>query len=293
MKFLVVFIATLVVLAPWSLASLVQDVSADDAEVLQSVRLLTSVERRSNGANEFVLVHGASHGAWCWYKVVTMLETKGYKVTAVDLTSLGRSKVSADSVTSMVQYVKPAVDHITNASSKVILVGHSAAGTVLGYIMELMPEKIEKGVFLVANMPAFGILNSTTYASPNMSSVADFTYANGPSAPPTSILFKPDYARQRYYNQSPKRDVTLALSLLSPQPLTPLVGVFNFTPERYGSVRRFYIQTLNDNTSPAAFQEGIVKANPPERHFKIDSDHSAFFSKPSEVTCILEEIYHS
>ena len=37
-----------------------------------------------------VLVHGAWHGAWCWDRVVAMLEVKGHTVEALDLPSHGR-----------------------------------------------------------------------------------------------------------------------------------------------------------------------------------------------------------
>ncbi|XVF15629.1 hypothetical protein REPUB_Repub09cG0170700 [Reevesia pubescens] len=33
----------------------------------------------------FVLVHGA----WCWYKVATLLKSSGHKVTALDLAASG------------------------------------------------------------------------------------------------------------------------------------------------------------------------------------------------------------
>jgi pimeloyl-ACP methyl ester carboxylesterase len=37
----------------------------------------------------FVLVHGAWHGAWCWQRVTAQLQTAGYRVHAVTLTGLG------------------------------------------------------------------------------------------------------------------------------------------------------------------------------------------------------------
>ena len=37
----------------------------------------------------FVLVHGAWHGAWCWDKVVPLLEAKGHTVVAPDLPGHG------------------------------------------------------------------------------------------------------------------------------------------------------------------------------------------------------------
>ncbi len=32
----------------------------------------------------FVLVHGAAHGAWCWSRVLPVLRAKGHEVVAVD-----------------------------------------------------------------------------------------------------------------------------------------------------------------------------------------------------------------
>ena len=55
----------------------------------------------------FVLVHGLGHGAWCWYKVIPLLQMAGHTVTAIDLASNGISKVPAHSVTSIADYVRP------------------------------------------------------------------------------------------------------------------------------------------------------------------------------------------
>ena len=37
----------------------------------------------------FVLVHGAFHGAWCWFKLVPELEKRGQRVVAIDLPGAG------------------------------------------------------------------------------------------------------------------------------------------------------------------------------------------------------------
>ena len=46
----------------------------------------------------FMLIHGAWHGAWCWYKVVPRLERLGHRVIAPDLAGLGRDKTPANRV---------------------------------------------------------------------------------------------------------------------------------------------------------------------------------------------------
>ena len=42
-----------------------------------------------NKNKHFVLVHGMCHGAWCWYKLATLLEQAGHRVTAPDLSASG------------------------------------------------------------------------------------------------------------------------------------------------------------------------------------------------------------
>ncbi len=37
----------------------------------------------------FVLVHGAWHGGWCWQRVTAALQLGGHRVHAVTLTGLG------------------------------------------------------------------------------------------------------------------------------------------------------------------------------------------------------------
>lgn len=64
----------------------------------------------------FVLVHGAQHGAWCWYKMKNLLEKAGHRVTAVDLMSAGISAVSADHVESFDQYNQPLYDLLESLS---------------------------------------------------------------------------------------------------------------------------------------------------------------------------------
>src|SRR5688572_8963678 len=38
---------------------------------------------------DFVLVHGAWHGAWCWQRIMPLLTAAGHRVHAVTLTGLG------------------------------------------------------------------------------------------------------------------------------------------------------------------------------------------------------------
>ncbi|KAF9610507.1 hypothetical protein IFM89_022750 [Coptis chinensis] len=57
--------------------------------------------------NHFVLVHGGGFGPWCWYKTITHLEEGGFKVDAIDLTGSEFIRCDTNSITSLIEYVKP------------------------------------------------------------------------------------------------------------------------------------------------------------------------------------------
>ena len=47
----------------------------------------------------FILIHGASHGGWCWDKIVPLLEGLGHTAIAPDLPGHGQDVTPAAEVT--------------------------------------------------------------------------------------------------------------------------------------------------------------------------------------------------
>ena len=89
----------------------------------------------------YLLIHGAWHGAWCWYKVIPRLERAGHRVVAPDLPSLGIDRtpvaqISLDTWTDSICGLLDAQDE------PVILVGHSRGGILISQAAEKRPEKI-------------------------------------------------------------------------------------------------------------------------------------------------------
>ena len=58
---------------------------------------------------EYVLVHGACHGAWCWETVAEKLSTKGHRVAVLDLPGHGR-RASEHVKASVLNYARAVVD---------------------------------------------------------------------------------------------------------------------------------------------------------------------------------------
>ncbi|ERN12827.1 hypothetical protein AMTRI_Chr11g98080 [Amborella trichopoda] len=239
------------------------------------------------GIQHFVLVHGACHGAWCWYKIVSLLRNKGHKVSAVDLAGAGIDPRDADSIFSFEEYNKPLIDLISTIpdDEKVILVGHSAGGLSLGYALHFFGKKISLAIYLTA-MVHKGLPSDT---KERFGDLWEFGYGLGPDKPPTSIMFLREKQREALYQLSPDEDSTLASMLLRPWPLG---SMFNACyegehTEDIDKVTRVYIKTLKDNILKLEVQEEMIKCWPPTEVMTMDTDHSPFFSAPNELLCLL------
>lgn len=248
--------------------------------------------------NHIVLVHGGGFGAWCWYKSIALLEESGYKVAAIDLTGSGVSSFDTNIITSLSQYVKPLTDFLEKLpeGKKVILVGHDFGGACISYAMEMFPLKISKAVFVAAAMLTSGqstldIISQQAGSNDLMQQAQTFIYANGNDHPPTSFDMDKSLLRDLLFNQSPTKDIALACVSMRSVPFAPVLEKVSLSDLKYGSVRRFYIETLEDNAIPISLQENMINANPPEKVFRLKgADHSPFFSKPQALHKLLVEI---
>ncbi|XP_030483126.2 putative methylesterase 11, chloroplastic isoform X2 [Cannabis sativa] len=250
--------------------------------------------------SHFVLVHGGGFGAWCWYKTIALLEECSFKVTAIDLTGSGIHSSDANSITNLSQYVKPLTDFLEKLAEgeKVILVGHDFGGACIAYAMELFPLKISKAVFLAAAMLKNGqstldmfSQQAATGSDDLMRQAQVFLYANGNDHPPTAIDLDKSLLKDLLFNQSPSKDVALASVSMRPIPFAPALEKLSLSDKKYGTVRRFYIETPEDNAISITHQQSMINADPPERVFRLKgADHSPFFSKPQALHKILIEI---
>ncbi|BAT92982.1 hypothetical protein LR48_Vigan05g051200 [Vigna angularis] len=248
---------------------------------------------------KFVLIHGEGFGAWCWYKTVASLEEAGLLPVALDLTGSGIDLTDTNSVTTLADYSKPLTVYLENLpeDEKVILVGHSIGGACISYALEHYPQKISKAIFLCATMVSDGQKPFDVYAE-ELGSAERFIqeskfliHGNGKDKPPTGFMFEKEQMKGLYFNQSPAKDVALAMVSMRHSPLGPIMEKLSLSTDKYGSGRRFYIQTLDDRALSPDVQEKLVRENPPEGVFKIKgSDHCPFFSKPQSLHKILVEI---
>ncbi|CAA7033188.1 unnamed protein product [Microthlaspi erraticum] len=250
---------------------------------------------------QFVLVHGLCHGAWCWYKVKTMLEAAGHCVTAVDLAASGINMTRLEEIQTLKDYTKPLLDVLSSLGSdedKVLLVAHSMGGIPAALAADIFPRKIAAIVFVTAFMP--DTRNPPAYVIDKLRSTSQMEWLDTvfgvygrPDHPLRFALSGTKSLAKNAYQLSPVEDLVLATMLMRVNPVITdnLAGTRSFSEEGYGSVTRVYIVCGEDMTIPEDYQRWMISNFPVNEVMEIkDADHMAMFSKPQELCALLLEV---
>ncbi len=116
--------------------------------------------------HNFVLVHGAWHGAWCWRRVAQALQLDHHKVYAVTLTGLAeRAHLLSPAIT-----LDTHIDDVISAIEveelhDVILAVHSYAGMIGTAVADRLGKRLKHLVYVDAVVPKPGESWSSTQSA--------------------------------------------------------------------------------------------------------------------------------
>lgn len=227
----------------------------------------------------FVLVHGSWHGAWCWYKIVPLLEQAGHKAIAVDLPGHGRDWTAPGEVT-LQSYVESISRVLDEQAEPVILVGHSRGGIVISQTAEYRPEKIRTLVYLAAFLIPNGEAMLPTALSDAESLIVPNLVVNEEQG---SHTLKAEAFRKALYADCSQEDMTLATALLTPEPNAPVATPLSLSDEKFGRIPRVYIETLQDKGVGPELQKKMYSAIPCQHIISMETSHSPFLSAPEQL----------
>ncbi|XP_043695163.1 polyneuridine-aldehyde esterase-like isoform X2 [Telopea speciosissima] len=244
---------------------------------------------RNNQKKHFVLIHGACHGAWCWYKLETLLTSAGHSVTSLDLAASGINPKQVEDLHSIADYYEPLMAFMASLpqDEKVILVGHSYNGLSISVAMEKFPEKISVAVFISAIMPS---------PTNSVVKIEEEYERKAKAGIQRTFLFEilPNMEQlEKQYEKSPPEDLALATKLVRP------IGFFGnqdmlketaVSDRKYGSVSRVFILCDEEDDIKESLKGMIAKYPPDEVKEIPGSDHMVMISKPQELCTYLQEI---
>jgi pimeloyl-ACP methyl ester carboxylesterase len=231
----------------------------------------------------FVLVHGAWHGGWCWEKLAPLLEAQGHRVLAPDLPGHGADRTPIQGV-SLDAYTKRICDVIAAQREPVVLVGHSMGGVVISSVAERVPERLRTLVYLAAFLIGDGESVGSA-ARGDAESILGGYFEVAPDG--LSCTVKPEGVKPSFYAECDEADIARARARLVPQALEPFNAVLHCTEGRAGRVPRVYVECLRDRAIGIAKQRSLVAARPCAKVLTLDTDHSPFYSTPTELAAHL------
>lgn len=239
---------------------------------------------------DFVLVHGAWHGASCWRHVTEALIRAGHRAHAVTLTGVGeRAHLLGPSIT-LETHIADVIQAIeAEEMTNVILAVHSYSGMLGTAVADRMAERLAHLVYVDAVVPKPGESWSSTHASVTREArlAAAVTSPDYSFPPPDPSVFGLGGADHEWV----KRRQT-------PHPGHTYQAVLDFDPVRVAKVPRTFINctrpplatidVIRTRVIDPKFWDGAWIAG--SRVVELATGHDPMISAPRALTQCLRDL---
>jgi len=241
-------------------------------------------------AENFVLIHGAWHGGWCWAAVMRQLELDGHRAFALDLPGRGASPLHHSKVTCEV-WVESVVRLIEQRDlDNVVLAGHSLGGLTISGVAVKIPERIKRVIYVSAVVPPEDMTLMDDFVANMMT--PETTAAMQEVDGGLSNVMEANYFR-RYFMQDASRDLQdFVLAALAPEAAGPTREI--------APMKQFH--KLDLPTSYVICEDDLVAGDPKKWHpgqssrlrnpttRSIKAGHELMFTRPIECAQALVEL---
>lgn len=229
---------------------------------------------------DFVLVHGAWLGAWCWKRVVPPLWTAGHRAFAVTLTGVGDRAHQLSPSIRLSTHVDDVVAVIeAEELSSAILVGHSYAGLVITAVADRMPERIAQLVYLDAIVPRSGECWSSGQDEATRKARREAIARGGTLPPPDPAVFGLSGADAEWFGRRQR-----------PHPGGMYDEPLQFDPARVASLPRTFVDCTRPALPTIATSRARVRTDAGWRVVEIATGHTPMVSAPEQLLAILRDV---
>jgi pimeloyl-ACP methyl ester carboxylesterase len=230
----------------------------------------------------FVLVHGGSHGSWCWDRMIPHLDRPAH---AVDLP--GRAGRPGDlRRLGVADFVTAIIEDIERADlSEVVLVGHSMAGVSVPQVAARLPDRVRAIVLIAASVPPTGT-SMLRLLPPHIRAMAWTSAMAGRIRP---LPVPRPMARRMFCNDmtEEEREYTLSRICLEAQRIS--VEKIH-RPPLPPTLTRTYIRFLRDRSIPPALATVMAANLGAADVVDIDAGHDGMITRPAEVAAVLNRL---
>jgi pimeloyl-ACP methyl ester carboxylesterase len=236
-----------------------------------------------------LLLHGAWQGRWAWDRLLPFLAEAGLDAHALDLPGNGNDGVDPADV-SLDLYVDTILRWIDARSGRVSIVAHSGSGIVASQIGETCPDRVNCIVYVAGMMLPDGVAYADLVAS--LIETEPAASGIGPhlvwSANRLSSEVPVDVARHFFFHDCSRDLAEAAARRLTPQPERGRAIRPRLSSERFGRVRRFYVEALADRSVVPAAQRRMQELLPGATVTALPTGHAPQLSAPWKLAdCLI------
>lgn len=229
---------------------------------------------------DFVLVHGAWHGAWCWRHVLPGLWAAGHRAFAVDLTGLGARRHLYRRETGLADHVADVVATLeAEELQRAVLVGHSYGGMVITGAADRCGDRLAALVYVDAVVPRSGESWSSTHSADTQATRRAQIAEAGGLAPPDPAAFGLHGADREW-----------VLRQQSMQPGGCYDEALHFDEARWARHRRHFIDCTDPALPTIAASRQRVRSEPGWQVETLATGHDPMISVPEPLTTLLRQI---
>ncbi|CAN5515683.1 alpha/beta hydrolase [soil metagenome] len=241
----------------------------------------------AQAVKHMVLVHGAWQGSWAFDAWSPLLEAKGWTVHAVDLPGNGWPP-AANGIANLATFTDHVASLIRELDAPVVLVGHSGGGITVSQVAETIPDRIVALVYLAGMMLPSGLrfvelISDVRKREPGIDLRGISEWLDW-SADRSSTSVRTEGALQCFLQDCDPDAARQAASLLRPQPETGRDMRNHLTAQHFGSVRRIYVECLDDRSVLPALQRRMQELVPGALRITMTCGHVPQLACPQELT---------
>jgi len=229
---------------------------------------------------DFVLVHGAWHGAWCWKRVVAPLWAAGHRAFAVTLTGSGeRAHLVAPTISLQT--------HITDVANVIeseelhdaVLVGHSYGGMVITGVADRFAARLKHLVYLDAVVPHPGESWSSGHDVKTRSQRRKAIADTGTIPAPDPAVFGLSGADHAWVSRHQ-----------TPHPGGVYDEALTFSAKRLAALPKTFVDCTTPALATIAGSRMRVRSEPGWQVIEMATGHDAMVSSPCALVDVLMQL---
>jgi pimeloyl-ACP methyl ester carboxylesterase len=228
---------------------------------------------------QFVLVHGAWHGAWCWARVLPLLRAGGHAVHAVTLTGVGERAHLLSADIRLSTHIQDVLNLIAcEELDDVVLVGHSYGGIVITGVADALQRQQPGLLRHLVYVDASALHSGESWSSPHSPDVVAARVAaametGGVSMPPPdAAVFGLEGADRDWVNRR-----------MTPQPFGLYQDPLVFDAARVASLPRTFVDCFKPALPNIEVMRRRARTEPGWRVLELATGHDAMVSVPREL----------